>query len=172
MPMVPSAVASAANDGGALDVTKGGPAPSSAGLVAEVAKINNAFDGRIDQADAKIAADDVEKKLEIERLDHDKAQSVEARFSSPEKDNGVPKPSLSNFTMSEDKNDIRVPNTPNANMGDMKIPIPGKPRMAMNRQAASHTPVKQASLENRNTSACSGSHSCSGDMPRLFGVGF
>jgi len=175
MPMVvPSAVALVANDGGALDAAKGGPAPSSTGLKAEVAKTNNAFDAPIDQADAKIAANHLEKNLGIEPLDRDKAQSVEARSSSVETNNGIPKSASSDFAMSEDKRDMKIPDTSNLNH-DIKIPemkMPGRPRTVAKRQPPSPVPVRQVSLENRHTSVCSGSHSCSGDIPPLFGVGF
>jgi hypothetical protein len=172
--MVPSAVALAANDGGALDVAKGGPAPSSTGLKAEVAKTNNAFDAPIDQADAKAAANHLEKNLGIEPLDRDKAQSVEARSSSVETNDGIPKSASSDFAMSDDKRDMKIPDTSNFNH-DVKVPemkMPGRPRTVAKRQPPSPAPIKQVSLENRNTSACSGSHSCSGDIPPLFGVGF
>ena len=50
--------------------------------------------------------------------------------------------------------------------------IPGRPRMVAKRQATNHTPVKQASAEDRNTSACSGFRSCGGYVPLFFGAGF
>ena len=50
--------------------------------------------------------------------------------------------------------------------------LPGRPRMVAKRQATNHTPVKQASAEDRNTSACSGFRSCGGYVPLFFGVGF
>ena len=172
--MVPSALALAANDGGALDVAKGGPAPSSTGLKAEVMKTNTAFDALIDQADAKTAANHLEKNLGIEPLDRDKAQSVEARSSSVETNDGIPKSASSDFALSDDKLDMKIPDTSNLNY-NIKIPemkMPGRPRMVAKRQPPSPAPVRQVSLENRHTSACSGSRSCSGDIPPLFGVGF
>ena len=172
--MVRSAVALAAHDGGALDVAKGGPAPSSTGLKAEVAKTNNAFDGPIDQADAKIAANHLEKNLGIEPLDRNNAQSVEARSSFVATDIGIPKSASSDFAMSGDKRDMKIPDTSNLNH-NIKVPemkIPERPRTVAKRQTPSPAPVRQVSLENRPTSACSGSHSCSGDISPLFGVGF
>src|SRR6266849_7929332 len=65
MPIVLSAVASAASDGGAPGVTKGRRAPSSVGLNAEVAKPNDAFDVPIRQADAKTAAEHPERNYGI-----------------------------------------------------------------------------------------------------------
>src|SRR5215472_1379321 len=172
--MVRSAVALAAHDDGALDVAKGGPAPSSTGLKAEVAKTNNAFDGPIDQADAKIAANHLEKNLGIEPLDRNNAQSVEARSSFVATDIGIPKSASSDFAMSGDKRDMKIPDTSNLNH-NIKVPemkIPERPRTVAKRQTPSPAPVRQVSLENRHTSACSGSHSCSGDISPLFGVGF
>ena len=172
--MVPSAVALAANDGSALDVAKGGPAPNSTGLKAEVVRTNNAFDAPIDQADAKTALNHLVKNLEIEPLDRGKTQSVEARSSSLETNDGIPKSASSDFAMSDDKRDMKILDTSNFNH-DVKIPemkMPGRPRTVAKRQPPSPAPVRQVSLENRHTSACSGSHSCSGDIPPLFGVGF
>src|SRR6266849_6161649 len=74
MPIVLSAVASAASDGGAPAVTKGGPIPSSTGLNTGVASPNDALDLPIHQADAKSAADHPEK-IGIGPLDQDKAQT-------------------------------------------------------------------------------------------------
>jgi hypothetical protein len=148
MAIVPSVVPPAANDGGAQQVARGGPAPSSAGLNTEVAKPSTAFDVQIGQAAAKTGAKHPEKSYGIGSLDQNKGQSIEVQFSSPEKSNGVLKSSSSNFA------------------------IPGRPRIAVKLQITSRTLFKQASLENRNTSGCSGYHSCPGDLSPLFGVGF
>jgi curved DNA-binding protein CbpA len=176
MPIVLSAIASDANDGGAPEVKKGEPAPSTTGLNTELAKPNNGFDVPRRQADAKTAADHPEKNHGIEPLDQGRPQSVEIQFSSPEKDNGVPKSSLSDFAMSDDKRDMKIPDTHDINTNDMKTPemkIPAKPRMVAKLQAKNRITFEQASLENRNTSTCSGSQSCSGNIPPpLFGVGF
>jgi curved DNA-binding protein CbpA len=188
MPIVLSGVASGASNGGARELANGPPAPSSPGLNAEVAKINKAFGASIDQGEAKTVANHLEKNLALEPLGQHKAQSVEAQFSSTEKDNGVPKSALSDFAMSKVKGDMKTSDssdvnigdmktsdTPNVSTGDMKIPemkIPGRSRTAAKRQPASRTPFKQASLENRNAPACPGSQSCSADIPPLFGVGF
>jgi len=175
MAIVPSIVPPAANDGGAQQVARGGPAPSSAALNTEAAKPHTAFDVQIDQAAAKTGADHPEKNYGIGSLDQNKAQSTEAQFFSPEKNNGVLKSSSANFAISNDKHDMKIPDTVRVSIGDMKIPemkIPGRPRIAVKRQIASRTPFKQASLENRNTSGCSGYQSCPGDLPPLFGVGF
>lgn len=160
-PIPASTAASARNDGGVPEVTKGAPVPSAAALDAEVAKAHDAFDVPIHQAEAK-TDDHPENSYGIEQLDQDKAQSVEVEFSFLEKDNGVPKSSLSNSAISNDKHDMKT--------SDMKIR--GRQRTAAERHGRGRTTFEQVSLEIRNTSACPGSQSCSGDMPPLFGVGF
>ena len=52
-----------------------------------------------------------------------------------------------------------------------KIKISAPPLPAVKRWAASRAPFKQALLQDRYTSACVGSQSCSGRVPPLFGVG-
>jgi len=168
--MVPGAVALAANDGGALDFAKGGPAPSAAGLDADVAKINDAFGAPIRHADPTSAANHLEKNPGIEPFDNDKAQSVEARSSSVEKDSGVPKSALSDFAMSDDKRDIKIPDTFNHDIKISETKAAARPRTMAKRQPPGPRPVRQVSLESRNTPACSGS--CSSGIPPLFGVGF
>jgi curved DNA-binding protein CbpA len=180
MTSVPGDLASAANDGGALKVTKGRPAPNSAGLQTDVGKPDNDFAPPMDQADAKPATGRPERYYRIEPLNHDKAQSVEVEFSSLEKDNDIPKLPPPDFTMFGDKHHMKISDARDTNISDMKttdmkipeIKIPEKPRTVAKRRTMSRTTFEQASLENRNTSACSGSQSCSRDMPPLFGVGF
>ena len=151
----PSVVVSPANSGDALGIANGGPALSAAGPDTEVTSIVNAFGAPIDQADAKTDDDDLKKNSRIEPLDQNKALPVGVQFPSLEKDNGVPKSPSSDLTISK---------------RDMKKPV--TPRMVAKRQATNHTPGKQVSLENRNTSACSDFQTCSGRVPPLFGVGF
>ena len=58
--------------------------------------------------------------------------------------------------------------------GDPKVPkikISARPLPAVKRWAASRPPFKQALLQDRNASACTGSQSCSGGVLPLFGVG-
>jgi hypothetical protein len=58
--------------------------------------------------------------------------------------------------------------------GDPKVPkikISARPLPAVKRWAASRPPFKQAFLQDRNTSSCTGSQSCSGGVLPLFGVG-
>jgi hypothetical protein len=52
-----------------------------------------------------------------------------------------------------------------------KIKISERPLPAVKRLAASRPPFKQALLQDGNTSACTGSQSCSGGVLPLFGVG-
>jgi hypothetical protein len=171
-PLVLSAIASAANDGGAPAVAKGSPIPSSVGPYTDVATPNNALDVPIRQAEAKSAADHPDRTYAMRPLDQDKRQAADVRFSSPEEDDGVPKLFSSHFAMSDGKPDVKMPEAANVSPGNAKIPemkTPARARSAAKRQAASHTAFAQASPENRSTPACSGS--CAGDPP-LFGVGF
>jgi curved DNA-binding protein CbpA len=150
--MTPGADVSAAN-GGTLEAAKSEPASISAGPGIEVAKADNAFAAPVDQ---------------------DRARPGEVQFSSRKKDNGIPKSSSSDFAKSDDKHDIKIPDTRHVNTHDMKTPemrITGKPRVEAKRQADSRAPVKQVALANRKTS-CSGHQACSGDEPPLFGVGY
>jgi hypothetical protein len=58
--------------------------------------------------------------------------------------------------------------------GDPKVPkikISARPLPAVKRRATSRPPFEQALLQDRNTSACTGSQSCSGGVLPLFGVG-
>jgi len=173
--IVPSAVASAKDDSGAAELTKGGPASSSATPNTEVAKIDNVLDAPMDQAGQKTKH--LVEGVGIDVPARDQAQSVEVQFSSVEIENGAANP-LSDFAMSDDKRDMKLPDprdisTSDVKTSDMRMPeikIPGRPRMVAKRQATGRATFEQASLENRNT--CSGSQSCSRDVPPLFGVGF
>ena len=58
--------------------------------------------------------------------------------------------------------------------GDPKVPkikISGRPLPAVKRRATSRPPLEQALLQDRNTSACAGSQSCSAGVLPVFGVG-
>jgi len=74
--------------------------------------------------------------------------------ASPEKDDGVAQSSSPNFA---EKYDLKTYE---------------RRRIVAKRQITNHTPFKQASLEIRNAPGCTGSQSCSGHAPPLFGVGF
>ena len=180
--MVPNAAAFDTNGDVAVEIANGGPAANSVRPATDLARIMNGFDAAIDRADAKASADDFRKsaptgqadtKITVdefnkndgtEPFDQNSGRSAGARFSALEKDSGAAK-SPSTFAISTDKYNIK---------------IPGKARVAGKRQATDRAPVKQAALENgntsqtsvenKNTAACPGS--CSGQVPRLFGVGF
>jgi hypothetical protein len=163
----PSAVAPAATSGETLGIADGGPALNSPGRDTEVAKVANSFDAPVEQADTMTAADDLKKISGIEPLDQKQARPVEVQLSSLKKHGDVPKSSSSDFPVSGEKRDTKT--------RDMKTPdmrTPERPRMVAKRQAPSQAPLRQASLESRNTSACSGSQSCSSHVPLVFGVGF
>src|SRR5712664_257770 len=170
-PFVLSAMASAANDGGAQAVTKGRPIPSSAGLNTDVAKPIDPLDVPIRRAEAKSAADRPDRIYAMRPLDQDKGQTADIEFSSAGKDDGVPRLFSSHFAMSDDKPDVKMLDAANVSTANAKIPemkTPARARTVPKRQAASRTAFAQAAPENRST--CSGS--CSGDAPPLFGVGF
>jgi hypothetical protein len=155
--IVSSAVELEANSGGAVGIANGGPTLNSTGWGKEVARNTNALGAPIDQADTTTSADLFKGNDGIGPLDQNKARPVDVQFSSLEKDNGVPKSSSSDFAISDEKRDLKIPQ---------------RPRMVAKRQATNHAPFKQVALENKNTVACSGLRSCSGDVPPLFGVGF
>lgn len=126
-----------------------------AGRDTEVAKTANAFDAPVDRAGTMSAAHGLKENSGIEPLDQKNARSVEVQPSSLEKDGDVPKSPSSVFWTSGEKRDVKT--------RDMKTPE--RPRMVAKRQATSQTPVKQVSLESRNTSVSS-------HASPVFGVGF
>jgi curved DNA-binding protein CbpA len=158
--------------------TTGGAAPKAAGLNSDAAKTANAFAIIVDQAGPESAAEHPDQGVGTELLDQDNAQSVKALSSSEERDNGLGKPSAADFATSDDKRDMKRRDSHDINTSDVKISdtkppeakMPGRARMAAKRQATNHANVEQASLETKN--GCSGSQSCSRDVPPLFGVGF
>jgi curved DNA-binding protein CbpA len=165
--IAPSAAATAAKRGDAPGIANGRPAPSLPERDIEVAKVIEDTGAPIDQADAKTATDRLKRSDGIERprQNQSMAPSVGAELSSLENDKNVPK-SSSDFAISDQKH-LKSPDTKTF---DMKTP--GKPQAVTIRQIPNHAPVKQVSLENKNTSACSESQSCSGKAAPLLGVGF
>jgi curved DNA-binding protein CbpA len=192
--IVPSAVVSAEKSGDAPGIAKDGSAPGLTERDAGVAKAIEDSGAPIDQADAKTAVDQLKKSDAIEQPDQNQnmALSVGVEFSSLENDKSIPKSSSSDFTISDQKHHMKTPDTKTSDMktpdmktSDMKTSdtktsdtktsdtkTSGKPRAATIRQTPNHAPVKQASLENKNTSACSESQSCSSKVSPLLGVGF
>ncbi len=171
--MVLGTMASPANDGDALAVTRGGSGASATALNTDVAKIDNNIAG-IDQTLATVAAYRPDREPETELSGGDGTQSSDARLASQEKTDGVPESSLSNVPTADDKPDITVQDKRDIGAHDVKTlesKLLGKPRTEAKREAKGHAPFKQALLENRNTPACAGPSSCSADTP-LFGVGF
>jgi curved DNA-binding protein CbpA len=95
-----------------------------------------------------------------------------AEVSAHEKPDSELKPSASNLSISNNKPDIRIPNAYANDTKPSEMKIPGRPQTAPKRQAASRSPLEQASLENRSPSGCAASQPCSGGIAPLFGVGF
>jgi DnaJ domain len=155
---VPSAVASAVRSGEVPGIAKDEPAPSLTEPDARVAKVIEESGAPIDQADAKTTIDQFKKNDGIE-------PSVE--LSSLENDESILKSSSSDFSVSDQKHHMKTRDT---KASDIKLP--GRPRAMTIGQTPNHAPVKQASLENKNTSACPDSQSCSGKVSPLLGVGF
>jgi hypothetical protein len=151
-----SAIAPAANDGGAPAV-----------------KPEDGLDVPTRQADAKSAADHPDRTYAMRPLDQDKGQTADIQSSPPVRVDGVSKLFSSHLATSDDRPDVKMPNAANVSTGNAKISelkTPARARTAPKRQAASRTAFAQAAPESRTTSACSGS--CSSDAPPLFGVGF
>jgi hypothetical protein len=149
----------------------GGGALKAAGANPEAARIANAFAVAVDQAGAKTATRHPDQNVGTEMPDRDNAQWLKVLSSGAERDNGVGKPSRSDFAMTDDKRDMKGRDTHDIHTSDVKVSdtkIHARARIAAKRQATSHGTVEQASLENKNT--CAGS--CNRDVPPLFGVGF
>jgi DnaJ-like protein len=172
--IVPSAAAAAAKSGDALGIANDRPAPSLPEQDVEVTKVIEDTSAPIDQADARTVSDQLRKSDGVERPDQNQsmAPSVGAGFSSLENGNSIPKSSSSDFTISDQKHHMKAPDAKAADMKAADMKIPGKPRAGAIRQTLSHAPFKQASIENKDTSACSESRSCSGRESPLLGVGF
>lgn len=154
----------------------GGTVPGAAGLNAEVANLTNAVAVIVDSAGPNTATERPDQTVATKKLDQDNAQLVKVLSSSGERDDGGGKSLSSDFATAGDKRDIKQRETHDINAGDVKTfdtklhetKTPPKARTAAKRQAAGHTTLEQASLENR--SACS--QSCARDVPPMFGVGF
>jgi curved DNA-binding protein CbpA len=171
--MVPDIMASPGNDTDAPGVTRGGAGSSATAQNTDTPKIDNT--AGIDEDLAKIAVYRPDEDPETELFDNDKTRLSDTRLSSPEKADGAPGSSLSDVPMAGDKRDFAVQDKRDIGAHDVKTPeykLLGKPRMEAKREAKSHAPFKQASLENRSTPACADPASCSTDTPPLFGVGF
>jgi curved DNA-binding protein CbpA len=175
MPIAPRAVASAANDPGALEMTKDEPVPRQAQQTIDVAERNDHPGVAIDQPSATAGAGDLGKSQGIRPFDRHEAQSADVEFSARGRHDFAPDRSSSGGTLFDDKRGSQLSDPGGENTGDVKVPeikAPARPLMRVKRRIASRTPLKQALLQDRNASTCTGSQSCAGDVPPLFGVGF
>ena len=130
-------------------VVMNSPFLDASGWDAEVGKMINAFGAPIDQADAKVIVD---------YLNRNYGHQIEARLpgiKSPslEKEKSIPKPSSPHFEIAHEKYDKKRARTARV------VAVP---------RTLTHAPLKRTLLEDRDTSACS-AQSCSG---YVFGVGF
>jgi DnaJ-like protein len=171
IPVAPAAIAATA-DGGVVETTKSGPA--QAGQAIEVVTRDSEADIQVEPAGAKGAGDPV-KNREAESHDGRDVQSADAPSSAAEKRNAALNTSSSGVATDDDRRENKAPVPSGTNTGDVRhlpdIRVSARPSAAVKRQAPSHPPFEQASLENKTPPACVGSQSCSGDIPPLFGVG-
>ena len=156
-----SALASEVNRDDAPPTVDGGQASSATGTDAEVAKTISGISAPIDPNDAKIIADHLTAKEGIGPSDNDKTRSAGVELSSLQEDGNTPNPS-SDSAKPNEKHGVKI----------LDIKIAGKPRMVAKRQAINPPHLRQASLENKNASPCTGPQSCSSHAPPLFGIGF
>ena len=170
MPMVPQAVVSAANAPHAWEMTKDEPAARQAGQTIDVARHNDHSGVAIDQPGATAGEGDPGKSQRVHLFDRHEALSVDVEFSVPGRHDVAPNGSSSG----RDKLDNKSSEPGGRNTGGLKVPkikTSAQPLPAVKRQVASRPPFKQALLQDRNASACTGSQSCSAGIPPLFGVG-
>ena len=170
MPMVPHAVASAANAPDAREMTKDEPVARQAGQTIDVARHDDYSGVAIDQPGATAGEGDPGKSQRVHLFDRHEALSVDVEFSVPRRHDVAPNASSSG----RDKLGNKSSEPGGRNTGDLKVPkikTSARPLPAVKRQVASRPPFKQALLQERNASACTGSQSCSAGIPPLFGVG-
>ena len=162
-------LASAANDPDALEMTKDEPVPKPAGQTIDVARHDDHSVVAIDQPSATAGAGDPRKSQRGRPLGRHEALSVDVEFSVPGRHDLAPNASSSGG----DKLGNKPSERGNGNTGNLKVPkkISARPLPPVKPRAASRPPFKQALLQDRNASACTGSQSCSGGVPPLFGVG-
>jgi hypothetical protein len=162
-------LASAANDPDALEMTKDEPVPRQAGQTIDVARHDDRSGVAIDQPSATAGEGDPGKSQRVHPFDRHEALSADIGFSVPGRHNFAPNA----YSSGGGKLGNKSSEPGGGYTGDPKVPkkISARPLPAVKRQAASRPPFKQALLQDRNTSACAGSQSCSGGVPPLFGVG-
>jgi curved DNA-binding protein CbpA len=169
IPIVPRAAASAANYPDALEMTKDEPVPRQAGQTIDVARHDDHSGVAIDQPSATAGEGDPGKSQRVHPFDRHEALSGDIGFSVPGRHDFAPNASSSGGGKLRNKS-----SEPGGGYtGDPKVPkkISARPPPAMKRWADSRPPFKEALLQDRNTSACAGSQSCSTGVPPLFGVG-
>jgi curved DNA-binding protein CbpA len=170
MPIVRRADASAANDPGALKMTKDEPVSRQAGHTIDIARRDDHSGVAIDQPSATAGAGDPGKDQRVHPSDRHEVQSGDVEFSLPGRHDFAPSASSSGG----DRLGNKSSGPGGGNTGDRKAPkikISALPLPTVKRPAASRPPLKQALLQDRDTSACAGSQSCSGGVTPLFGVG-
>jgi curved DNA-binding protein CbpA len=167
IPIFPRAAASAANHPDALEMKKDEPIPRQAGQTIDVARHDDHSGVAIDQPSATASEGDPGKTQRVQSFDRHEAL---VEFSVPGRHDFGPNASSSGGGKRGNKSS----EPGGRNMGSLKVPkikISGQLLPEVKRRVASHQPFKQALLQDRNTSACTGSQSCSGGVPPLFGVG-
>jgi len=165
MPMVSHPVASVANDPDALEMTKDESVPRQAGQTIDVARHDGHSGIAIDQPGATAGEGDPGKTQRVHPFDRHAALSVDVEFSAPGRHDFAPNALSSGGRKLGNKS---------SEPGGMKVPkikTSARPLPAVKRLAASSAPIKQALLQDKNTSGCTGSQSCFAGIPPLFGVG-
>jgi hypothetical protein len=100
------------------------------------------------------------------------APSVRVELSPLEDDKKISKSFSPDLVISGQKRSPGIPDTKFLDAKTPKLRAHQKPTVAAMRPSQVHAAIKQASLENRNTSACYESQSCSSKSSPLLGVGF
>jgi curved DNA-binding protein CbpA len=163
-------LASPANGPNALEMTKDEPIPRQAERMIDVARHDDHPGVAIDQPSATAGESAPGNSQRVHPVDRHEARSADVGFAVLGRHDFGPNASssggdkLANRSSEPDgriTRDLKVP----------KIKTSARPLPAVKRQAASRPPFKQALLQDRDTSACAGSQSCSGRVPPLFGVG-
>jgi curved DNA-binding protein CbpA len=121
---------------------------------------------------ADTAPDSAGPTVDIAKHDHDVAGRV-SPLSAADKHNGVPTSWRSHVAASGTRRDTRPDIKTDTRVRDpASTNGEGRPQAAPRRPPADRPGVQQARLEGGNGSTCTGSQSCPGDVPPLFGVGF
>jgi curved DNA-binding protein CbpA len=160
-------LASASNDPDALEMTKDETVPRQAGQTIDVARRDDHSVVAIDRSSATAGEGDPGKSQRVHPFDRHEAL---VEFSVPGRRDFGPNASSSGGG----KHGNKSSEPGGRNTGGLKVPkikISAQLLPEVKQRVASHQTFKQALLQDRNTSACTGSQSCSGGVPPLFGVG-